>query len=158
MPDENKTVSNVVGTPLPVAPPTVMQPNTAISTPDAPIEQPLHEVPQQQAQNSPKHPFFGQPKLKKENVLELLFRFGFATVFLINAWAALAQPDSFLNLIQNNFAARFVGHYSIQVYAIALNDGLLGILILLGIKKKYVYAWAGTWLMTVTFFKITSLI
>ncbi|MCW1908490.1 MAG: hypothetical protein KIH63_004075, partial [Candidatus Saccharibacteria bacterium] len=97
-------------------------------------------------------------RLQTNNVLELLFRIGFASIFLTNAWVALAHPGSFLDLVEGNFASRLVGHYSLQVYAIAINDGLLGLLVLSGIKKKYVYAWAGVWLLIVTFFKITSLV
>jgi uncharacterized membrane protein YphA (DoxX/SURF4 family) len=93
-----------------------------------------------------------------DRLLELVFRIGFATIFLTNAWTSLAEPDSFLKLIEGNFLARMVGHYQLQLYIIAINDFLLGLLILIGIKKRYVYAWAGAWLLIVTFFKITSLI
>lgn len=160
MQDENKTPLDTESPliPAPIGnPPASLQstPTPAIGVPAA---QPLPQESPRPSSNRSKILFLDRIKLKLDNVLELLFRFGLATVFLINAWTALARPDSFLNLIQNNFAARLVGHYSIQVYAIALNDALLGALILFGIKKKYIYAWAGTWLMIVAFFKVTSLI
>jgi uncharacterized membrane protein YphA (DoxX/SURF4 family) len=93
-----------------------------------------------------------------DDFLELAFRFGFSTVFLINAWTAVVDPGGFLKLIESNFVARTVGHYQLQLYVIAINDLILGILILIGFRRKLVLAWAGIWLLIVTFFKATSLI
>jgi uncharacterized membrane protein YphA (DoxX/SURF4 family) len=93
-----------------------------------------------------------------DGVLDLVFRAGFATVFLANSWTALVDPDGFLRLIEDNFLAQLVGHYQLQLYTIAVNDLILGVLILTGFQRKYVRAWAGAWLIIVTFFKITSLI
>jgi len=96
--------------------------------------------------------------LGNDGPLELVFRIGFATIFLTNAWTSLADPSSFLRLIDQNILGHLVGHYELQLYLIALNDSALGLLILSGYKKRLVYAWAGAWLLIVTFFKITSLL
>jgi uncharacterized membrane protein YphA (DoxX/SURF4 family) len=90
--------------------------------------------------------------------LEWSFRIGLATVFLINAVTAITDPSGFLKLLQHNFVAQIVGHYQVLLYVIAVNDFILGLLILLGFARRYVLAWAGVWLMIVTFFKATSLV
>ncbi len=162
MQDENKPLAEfqpVATTPITIVSPavsptlattqsTTIMPTPALATPAAVVLAPTRS----------KLRFIDFDKLKFDNILELLFRFGFAAVFLINTWAAIVQPSSFLKLIENNFAAQLVGHYSFQLRIIALNDFILGLLILSGFKKKYVYAWAGLWLMIVTFFKTTSLV
>jgi hypothetical protein len=89
--------------------------------------------------------------------LDWAFRLGLGSVCIINSLTALIQPDGFRKLIEHNFIAQSVGHYQLQLYIIAVNDMLLGLILLSGFKKKYVYAWAGMWLAIVTFFKITSL-
>jgi hypothetical protein len=75
--------------------------------------------------------------------LDWAFRLGLGSVFIINSLTALIQPDGFRKLIEHNFIAQSVGHYQLQLYIIAVNDMLLGLILLSGFKKKYVYAWAG---------------
>jgi len=79
-------------------------------------------------------------------------------VFIINSITAIFQPGSFRGLLENNFVGAFLGHYQLLLYVIAVNDLFLGLLLLSGVKKKYVYAWAGIWLAIVSFFKLTALI
>jgi hypothetical protein len=90
--------------------------------------------------------------------LDPAFRIGFGGVFLINSVTAIVAPKSFLALIQSNMIGHFIGFYPFQIALIAMNDCILGILIISGYKKRYVYAWAGLWLLIVTFFKSTSLL
>jgi uncharacterized membrane protein YphA (DoxX/SURF4 family) len=92
-----------------------------------------------------------------DSFLEWAFRLGLSSVFIINSITALKQPDSFLSLIKHNFVAVHIGHYQVLLDVIAVNDMTLGILLLIGFKKKYVYAWAGVWLAIVSFFKLTAL-
>lgn len=89
--------------------------------------------------------------------LDLCFRIGMGLVFIINSVTAIMQPSSFRKLIESNFLAHAIGHTQIMLYIIAVNDALLGMLIVSGIKRKYIYAWAGLWLFIVTFIKFTSL-
>jgi len=93
-----------------------------------------------------------------DSIFDWIFRLGFATVFLANSWTAVVDSAGFLMLIENNFLARLAGHFQLQLYVIMANDLLLGVLILCGFRRQLVYAWAGAWLIIVTFFKITSLI
>lgn len=93
-----------------------------------------------------------------DSLFDWVFRIGFATIFLSNTWTALVDPQGFVKLMEGNFLARMVGHFEVQVYIIAINDFLLGLLILSGFKRRLVYAWAGAWLIIVTFFKATSLL
>jgi hypothetical protein len=93
-----------------------------------------------------------------DTIGDWIFRMGFSTVFLANSWTAVVDPNGFLKLIENNIAGRLIGHYQTQLYMIAINDFVLGLLILSGFRRKLVYTWAGAWLLIVTFFKITSLL
>ncbi|HEY5550035.1 MAG TPA: hypothetical protein VIK37_02450 [Candidatus Saccharimonadales bacterium] len=93
-----------------------------------------------------------------DSLLEWVFRVGLASVFIINSITAIFQPGSFRGLLENNFVGAFLGHYQLLLYVIAVNDLFLGLLLLSGVKKKYVYAWAGIWLAIVSFFKLTALI
>ncbi len=90
--------------------------------------------------------------------LEICFRIGFALVFIINSATAIIEPEGFRKLIESNFLLRTIGHTQIMIYIIAANDALLGLLILFGWKKKWVFAWAGLWLFIVTFMKFTTLL
>jgi uncharacterized membrane protein YphA (DoxX/SURF4 family) len=94
----------------------------------------------------------------KDYFLDWAFRLGFASVFFINSLTALIKPESFLSLLDQNFLTQAIGHYQIFIYLIAINDFTICALILTGIKKKYVYAWAGVYLAVVTFFKATSIL
>jgi hypothetical protein len=136
---------------LPVAP--VPEPVLATTAVDVPVPtQP--EVPAQPVAtklHASDRPFVAAS-------LDWLFRVGFAMVFIINAATALVQPDSFRKLIEGNFISHALGHTQIMLYIIVVNDFFLGLLILSGWKKKYVYAWSGAWLFIVTFMKFTSLL
>lgn len=90
--------------------------------------------------------------------LEYSFRVGLGLVFIINSFSALYQPDAFRKLIEGNFISHALGHTQLMLYIIAVNDAILGLLIILGFKKRYVYAWMGIWLFIVTFMKFTSLL
>lgn len=89
--------------------------------------------------------------------LDLCFRIGFGLVFIINSVTAIIQPAIFKKLLESNFLAHTLGQTQIMLYIIAVNDALLGVLIISGIKRQWIYAWAGLWLFFVTFLKFTSL-
>jgi hypothetical protein len=88
-----------------------------------------------------------------------LFRFGFASVFLINALIAWLQPQDFLGLMQKSLAVKWLGHLEWMIPVIAMNDLALGIIILIAPKnyRPYVYAWTGLWFLAITVVKLTSL-
>lgn len=88
---------------------------------------------------------------------EIFFRIGFASIFLVNSVAAWMRPDDFYPLLSSFPAAQAVGRIDLLVLAASFNDLILGGLILSGIAKKYVFAWAGLWLTMVSTIKLVSL-
>jgi uncharacterized membrane protein YphA (DoxX/SURF4 family) len=143
-----KNLSTIVGmNSLPVNAEPGVSPGPSVGEPSPPPIQLSYNAVRARA-------ILGSPEI----IFDLAFRFGFATVFLANSWTALVDPGGFLKLIEGNFVAQLVGHYQVMLHVIAINDFILGLLILSGFKRTYVHAWAGAWLIVVTFFKITSLI
>jgi hypothetical protein len=91
--------------------------------------------------------------------LELLFRAGFAGVFLVNAALAILEPRGFETLMRNSFIGAFLGfNLTPWLWLIAVNDALLGGLILSGRWRSVVLAWSGAWLFAVTLLKVSSLL
>ena len=84
-----------------------------------------------------------------EGLLGLVFIIGFASIFIINSINAFYVPADFTKLLAANPITRAIGHYEVMVKITVCNDLLLGILILSRWKKKYVWAWAGSWLILV---------
>ena len=132
-------------------------PNTPIATPtsvvvqtvDQPIAQPqVEDVTQNIDTNPPR------TSTRIENILDgklfgWIFTAGFSSIFLINSLNAALKPNDFIRLIAANPLSRAVGHYGIMTKLILVNDLIIGVLILTGWKKKYVWAWAGIWLLIV---------
>jgi hypothetical protein len=88
-----------------------------------------------------------------------LFRCGFAGVFLINALVAWLQPQDFLNLMNKSLVLSWLGELRWLIPLIAVNDLLLGLMILF-VPKRYrpfIYAWAGLWFLAITVIKLTAL-
>ena len=88
---------------------------------------------------------------------QLLFRLGFAGVFLVNALVALLDPSGFIKLMQGSFMGGFIHNFTPFIGLIALNDFVLGLLILSGRWQNYVLAWSGLWLLAVSVIKLSSL-
>lgn len=87
-----------------------------------------------------------------------LFRLGFASIFLVNAAYAAIHPEDFTSLLKDNFIATMIGHADQLVMITMFNDLFIGTLILVGVWKKYVYAWAGGWLLLVAGLKLMNLV
>lgn len=86
----------------------------------------------------------------------LLFRIGFASIFLINALIAWLKPSDFTQLLENNVVFNLIGHESLLVKLIGANDFILGLLILFK-PSRYVFLWAAAWLFGVTCLKALNL-
>jgi len=86
-----------------------------------------------------------------------LFRLGFASIFLVNAIVAAIKPHDFISLLSNNVVASLIGHEDVMVKIAMVNDALLGVLILVGWKRNWINAWAGTWLLLVATIKMMNL-
>ena len=96
--------------------------------------------------------------ISSDNILQLLFRFGFASIFFVNSIYAALRPQEFTNLLYNNPVTSFIGYADLLVTITMVNDFVLGVLILSGWRKKYVFAWAGVWLLMVTGIKVMNLV
>lgn len=90
-------------------------------------------------------------------LMTALFRIGFAGVFLVNSVVAVVEPSSFIKLMQGSFMGPFVHNFAPFTALIAVNDAVLGLLILSGRWPNYVLAWSGLWLLAVTVIKATAL-
>lgn len=92
-----------------------------------------------------------------DKLLSWTFRVGFASIFLVNAVYAAIHPNDFISLLQNNPITNAIGFTDFMVKIAMVNDLLLGVFLLGGWRKKYVYAWAGAWLLLVAGLKIINL-
>jgi hypothetical protein len=90
-------------------------------------------------------------------VLDLVFRLGFASVFLVNSLIAVIEPSGFIELMRHSLIARLIQDFRPLVGLIAINDFLIALLILCGYLRALVLAWSGLWLLAVTLIKLSSL-
>lgn len=86
------------------------------------------------------------------------FRFGFASIFFVNAIYAVAEPASFSGVLEANPVARAIGMTDFMVQIAIVNDIILSAFILAGWRKRLVYAWAGLWLLLIAGLKLMNLI
>ena len=93
-----------------------------------------------------------------DTFLQLIFRVGFASIFLINAVVAALRPEDFLGMLENNIIASRLGYHDLMIKFTMINDLLLGVFLLLGKYKRLVYPWAGAWLITVAGLKLMNLV
>ena len=88
---------------------------------------------------------------------------GLAGVFLVNTLVAVIQPADFSSLVARSLLGRLWPAMSgdWMTWAIAINDGLLGLGLVAAIwsprLRPAVLAWSGLWLLAVTVVKLTSL-
>jgi hypothetical protein len=90
-------------------------------------------------------------------VLDLVFRVGFASVFLVNSLVALIEPSGFIELMRHSLIARLIEDFRPLIWLIAINDFLIALLMLWGYQRALVLAWSGKWLSSVTLIKLSSL-
>jgi hypothetical protein len=90
--------------------------------------------------------------------LDRFFRFGFASVFLINSLIALIEPAGFIKLMQGSVLGQLIHNFTPFVWIIALNDALIAALILWGRWRAWILAWSGLWLLIVTLIKLSDLL
>ena len=97
-------------------------------------------------------------KVLTDNFLSAVFRGGFASIFLINGIIAWIHPQDFIQLLSSFPIAAMLGFIPQMIAFTGLHDIVLGVLILIGVWRRYVLAWAGLWLSLVTLIKLVSLI
>ncbi len=99
----------------------------------------------------------------RAHLLDILLIAGLAGVFLVNALVAWLQPDDFTELVEHSLVGRSVSAMSGRwvAWAIAVHDLTIGVALLATVwftwPRRFVLAWAGTWLLAVTLVKLTAL-
>lgn len=103
---------------------------------------------------------FSYTNIKRDQPLELIFRLGFAGVFIVSGLMAYLAPANYLGLLSHEPVAILTRLLGVQTMLglILINDSLLGALLLTGKRALYVNAWAGLWLLAVTLVKALSLL
>ena len=84
-----------------------------------------------------------------DRILEALFILGFASIFLVNFVNGWVDPLSFKKLLIDNVFIPKGVPLNLLVGFASVNDLVVGLLILSGWKKKWVYGWAGAWFLIV---------
>lgn len=86
--------------------------------------------------------------IRKHSIL--IIRIGLALVFLANSYTAFVSPDEFKELIDKSFLAGLLPINSdLFVKFIGISDGVVSMLLLFGIKLKYIAAYAALWIIGV---------
>jgi hypothetical protein len=86
------------------------------------------------------------------------FRLGFASIFFVNAVYATFEPASFSGVLEANPVASAIGMTDFMVKIAICNDLILAVFIIGGWRKRWVYAWAGAWLLLVAGLKLMNLV
>lgn len=82
---------------------------------------------------------------------DLLLRVGLSSIFLLNSLNALFSPGEFLELLEKNQLASVIANPHFWLYVIAVNDGLLFLLILFGRWRRIVAIWSTLWIIAVIY-------
>ncbi len=79
-----------------------------------------------------------------------ILRIGLACAFLSNSLGAFFSPGDFIKLLDGSFMARLLPVSTpMFVHFIAFSDGMVFLLLLLGVYTEYIAAYAGLWLIGV---------
>ena len=92
----------------------------------------------------------------KPSTLDILFRIGLSSFFLINSLTAWFSPNEFLELLGMNSFISTTGNPQFWIYFIGINDALLFLLILSGRWRKGIATWAGLWVLTIIYITISK--
>jgi hypothetical protein len=96
--------------------------------------------------------------MKLEPTLHWLTRLGLACIFLSNSFGAFYDTSSYMDLMRTSFMGRFISDLRPWVEFIKYNDLLVGLLILSGFQQKYVWAWAGLWLIVASLIRFSAIL
>ncbi len=82
----------------------------------------------------------------------LILRIGIACAFLANSLQAFLAPDEFVKLLNGSFVIHFLPVSAVTfVHFIGFSDGMISLLMILGVYTEYVAVYAGLWLIGVMF-------
>lgn len=107
------------------------------------------------------HDIYMEKLVIKKTMVDLLFRFGFSSIFLANSLTAWLAPNEFTELLKSNSLVSMIAGSGFWISVIGVNDGLLFLLILSGRWRKAVAVWAALWMIAVIYvtgFGVTELI
>ena len=80
----------------------------------------------------------------------LILRIGLGCAFLSNSLEAFLSPDDFIKLLNGSFMIHLLPvNTTAFVHLIAFSDGIVSLLLVLGVYTEYVAAYAGFWLIGV---------
>lgn len=95
---------------------------------------------------------------KTTTLPEILTTLGFASIFVVFAAVAFFQPKVLEDAYLQNVLGRAIGHAALAVEISMFVNVFLGVLLLIGRRKPFVYALAGTWLIIIAVFKVLILL
>ena len=102
-----------------------------------------------------------QPGWSNAKLLDLVFLLGLGGVFLANAAVALIEPRALTTLVTDSPLGALTGDATWIAPIITVNDALTGSAVIAAHRfqrlRLPVLAWAGVWLMIVTFLKATTI-
>ena len=102
-------------------------------------------------------------RITENRTMEVAFLLGISGVFLVNAAVAVVAPAGFVDLVAHSPAGVLLQTPAGPMIPgiIAVNDFLIGAAVLAVLRLRAlrgpVLAWAGAWLMLVTFLKLFTL-
>lgn len=79
-----------------------------------------------------------------------VLRIGLASAFIANSLQAFLAPDEFIKLLNGSFVIHFLPVSAATfVHFIGFSDGMISLLLILGVYTEYVAVYAGLWLIGV---------
>jgi len=96
------------------------------------------------------------PSKRTDLLQHWLLRLGLAGIFLSNSLGAFYDTSSYMDLMRTSLMGRLIGDLRPWVEFIKYNDLVVGLLILSGLWPKYVWAWAGLWLIIATLTRVSA--
>ncbi|MDX2005189.1 MAG: hypothetical protein SFU83_07915 [Meiothermus sp.] len=98
------------------------------------------------------------PTVNFARLRDVLFRLGFASVFLVNGLTELIDPYAHLYLMQQSVLNYFIADFTALMKFVAFSDLLLAALILFARWNGYLMLCVGLWLLAVTGLRLLSLV
>lgn len=103
-----------------------------------------------------------QPRVAPGRILQIapdrMLRLGLATLFFINALIAVVRPAEFVSLIdKSTFGLLSADVLRLAPLFIAVNDGMLAVLLFLDRWARIAWLWTGVYLGMVTLTKVLAL-
>lgn len=98
------------------------------------------------------------PTVNFARLRDVLFRLGFASVFLVNGLTELIDPYAHLYMMQQSVLNYFIADFTALMKFVAFSDLLLAALILFARWNGYLMLCVGLWLLAVTGLRLLSLV